>query len=168
MPPHGRATLVAGPGARRNHRAERSAELSRPLDQIPAARWQELSFEGKPPYATFAASQDLFGDRSVVLIPGGGHTREDVLAFAMLAQGPILLAGDAIEYREWLDSDDVQRIPDAPERAAAVRNEVRALLRADPSVLLLPGHDMRVLSSDRSDVVLHHPEWFALESWPTP
>lgn len=161
------AGFVAGPGARRNHREEMSAELSRPLDQIPAPRWQELSFQGTPPFATFAGSHDLFGDRSVVLIPGGGHTREDMLALVMLPRGPILLAGDAIEYREWLDTDDVQRIPDAPERAAAVRNEVRALLRADPSVLLVPGHDVNALSSGRPDVVLHQPEWFSLDAWPS-
>lgn len=57
-----------------------------------------------------------------------------------LPSGPALLAGDAVVHLDWLASDDVQRIPVDPARAADVRNEVRALLKDDPQVVLFPGH----------------------------
>lgn len=165
------AAVYAGAGIRQSHLKEWTASVPGPLDAIPAARFREVALAGTPPYATFDGSRDLFADRSVVLLPGGGHTREDLLALVMLPQGPALLAGDAIEHREWLDGDDVQRVPDLPERAAAVRNQARALLRADPGVLLVAGHDLadlltQVSRSARSDVVLHRTEWFSLDAWP--
>jgi N-acyl homoserine lactone hydrolase len=43
---------------------------------------------------------------------------------------------------------------------------VRALLATDPKLVLFPGHDLAGAPGDRSDIVLHHPEWFAIEAWP--
>lgn len=160
------ATFVGGAGIRKNHRGERTALVPDPLDWIAPARFQEVSFQGAPPYATFDGGRDLFGDQSVLLLRGEGHTLEDLLTLVPLPRGPVLLTGDAVEDRAWLNGDDVQRVPDLPERAAAVRNQVRALLRADPGVLLVPGHELAHLPTDRPDVVLHHPEWFAMDAWP--
>jgi N-acyl homoserine lactone hydrolase len=85
-----------------------------------------------------------------------------------LPSGPVLLAGDAVVHRAWLDSDDVQRIASDPDRAADVRNQVRAFLRAHPDAVLAPGHDTSMLPHDREDIVLHHVEWFDAKAWPLP
>jgi N-acyl homoserine lactone hydrolase len=81
-----------------------------------------------------------------------------------LPGGPALLAGDAIVHRDWLASDDVQRIAVDPDRASVVRNQVRALLRGTPQLALYPGHDTPP-PTQRSDVTVHHPDWFELRAW---
>ena len=148
------ATFIAGPGSAA-HAREHGLET----------RWREVDFTGgaAPP---FDASLDLFGDGSLVLLEGGGHAREDLLMLLALPGGPALLAGDAVVHFDWLASDDVQRIAVDPERAAAVRNQVRAFRAALPDLVLIPGHDLAGLPTSRSDLVLHHPEWFAPEAWP--
>jgi len=131
------------------------------------SRWREISAkDATAALAPFDGAYDLFGDGSVFVIPGGGHTREDLMLLLALPGGPVLLAGDAIVHGDWLASDDVQRIAVDGERAAAVRNQVRALLATDPKLVLFPGHDLAGAPGDRSDIVLHHPEWFAIEAWP--
>ncbi|WP_428265038.1 MBL fold metallo-hydrolase [Haliangium sp.] len=117
------------------------------------------------PFAPFAGAQDLLGDGSVQLVLGGGHAREDVMAFVGLPEGPVLLAGDAVVHHDWLESDDVERIAVDANRAAAVRNRIRAMLAADERLLLIPGHDLRKLPQ-RDDIVLHHPERFVPDAWP--
>jgi glyoxylase-like metal-dependent hydrolase (beta-lactamase superfamily II) len=129
-------------------------------------RWREVDFAHGQSLPPFDATYDLFGDRSVVLIRGGGHAREDVMALLALPGGPALLAGDAVVHRDWLRSDDVERIATDPARAADVRNQVRALAAAVPGLALLPGHDLRELPGARADLVLHHPEWFHPAAWP--
>jgi glyoxylase-like metal-dependent hydrolase (beta-lactamase superfamily II) len=131
------------------------------------ARWREIGAEeAVKPLPPFAGAFDLFGDSSLVVIPGGGHAHEDLMLLVALPEGPVLLAGDAVVHRDWLAGDDVQRVAVDAERAAAVRNQVRALLTADPRLVLFPGHDLGDAPRDRPDVVLHHPEWFRAEAWP--
>lgn len=149
------ATFVGGTGAS-GHRFETAVQ----------PRWREVDFTRGEPLPPFDAAVDLFGDRSLLLIRGGGHAREDVMALLALPGGPALLAGDAVVHRDWLRSDDVERIATDPARAADVHNQVRALVDAFPALVLLPGHDLRQLPSTRSDLSLHHPEWFEPAAWP--
>ncbi|MFP2904003.1 hypothetical protein ACLESD_02795 [Pyxidicoccus sp. 3LFB2] len=72
----------------------------------------------------------------------------------------------AVVHRDWLESRDVQRIATKPERAADVRNQVRALLAERPDVVLLAGHDLDGVPMNREDVRVHHPEWLTPEAWP--
>jgi len=131
------------------------------------SRWREIGAgEAAQPLAPFDGAFDLFGDGSIGVIPGGGHAREDLMLLLALPGGPVLLAGDAVVHRDWLVSDDVQRVPVDAERAAAVRNQVRALLAEDPEVVLFPGHDLGAAPQHRTDVVLHHAEWFEAQAWP--
>ncbi len=127
-------------------------------------RPQPIDFEEAAPLPPFDSSIDLFGDGSLSLLPGAGHTAEDLMVLAALSEGPALLAGDAIVHRDWLASDDVQRIASDPERAAQVRNQVRSLLRKRPNVVLFPGHDTPPAVS-RQDILIHHPDWFNLSAW---
>lgn len=149
------ATFVGGAGAS-GHR----------FDTIVQPRWRDIDFARGEPLPPFDRAVDLFGDRSVLLIQGGGHTPEDVMALLALPGGPALLAGDAVVHREWLRSDDVERVATDPARAADVRNQVRALVDAVPELVLLPGHDLRQLPTTRGDLVLHHQEWFEPAAWP--
>ncbi|ATB32322.1 hypothetical protein MEBOL_005799 [Melittangium boletus DSM 14713] len=133
---------------------------------LSAPRWREVDFHDTRALPPFDASLDLFGDGSVVLLRGGGHAREDVMALLALPGGPVLLSGDAVVHREWLHSDNVERVAVDSQRAADVRNQVRALLVARPDVTLLPGHELQGAPGSRGDVTLHHPEWFKAEAWP--
>lgn len=149
------ATFVGGPGTA-DHVFEGGF----------APRWQAADRGPTIPLPPFDPATDLFGDGSVVLVPGGGHAREDVMAFVALPGGPVLLAGDAVVHFDWLASDDVQRIAVDPARAADVRNRVRAAMLARPALVVIPGHDLRGLPAGRDDLVVHHPEYLAPEAWP--
>jgi len=149
------ATFVGGAGASAHHFETGFAPL-----------WREVDFAHGQPLAPFDATVDLFGDGSILLIRGGGHAREDVMALLALPGGPALLAGDAVVHSEWLRSDDVERIATDPARAADVRNQVRALVDTVPALVLLPGHDLRQLPGDRADLIPHHREWFEPAAWP--
>jgi N-acyl homoserine lactone hydrolase len=126
--------------------------------------WRELTWSDARPYATFDRAVDLTGDQSVMLIAGGGHSAGDIAALVHLPGGPALLAGDAVVHFDWLTSDDVQRIPHDPERAAAVRNMVRGLRDLAPKVTIFPGHDLPTFS-ERSDIIIHEPRLFQREEW---
>jgi len=128
--------------------------------------WQTVDFAKGVPFATFPRAVDLFGDGSLVLVPGGGHTPGGIGAFAGLPGGPVFLAGDLAVHFDWLASDDVQRIVSDPERAADVRNRIRALRARAPEVVIVPGHDLRGLPSGRSDLVLHDSGLFSAAPWP--
>jgi len=152
------ANFVAGAGT--------GGPFDRSADR-PASSWREIArADATTALLPFDGGLDLFADGSVMLIPGGGHAREDLMAMVALPGGPVLLAGDAVVHRDWLASDDVQRVAVDGERAAAIRNQVRALLAADPRVVLIPGHDLDGLPSGREDLVLHHAEWFEQGAWP--
>lgn len=128
--------------------------------------WTEVDLSTAVALPPFDTTLDLFGDGSVTLIAGGGHSTEDLMAMVALPSGPVLLAGDAVVHRDWLESDDVQRIATDPDRAAVVRNAVRALLAERPDVVLAAGHDCSSLPRDRDDLVLHHSEWCDAAAWP--
>lgn len=148
------ARVIGGPGT--------SASLS-------DLHAQEVECRADAAVAPFDAGMDLFGDGGgVTLLAGGGHSPEDLMALVSLPSGPVLLAGDAVVHRDWLESDDVQRIASDPDRAADVRNQVRAFLRARPEAVLAPGHDTSMFPLDREDIVLHHVEWFDAKAWPLP
>jgi len=147
------AEVIAGP----------STEAA--LEQLaPNARRRTIDFGPGAALPPFGASIDLFRDGSVTLVPGGGHTKEDVIALVALPAGPALLAGDAIVHRDWLNSDDVQKIPVDPDRAAEVRNQVRALVRGVPNIALFPGHDTPP-EVRRDDIEIHDRDWFEFSAW---
>jgi glyoxylase-like metal-dependent hydrolase (beta-lactamase superfamily II) len=123
-----------------------------------------LRYESSGP-RPFERSHDLFADGCVLLIPGGGHARDDVMALLALPGGPLLLTGDAVVHFSWLESEDVERIAVDPERAADVRNQVRAFVARVPGAVIIPGHDLSRIPRDRADVVLHQRDWFAPAAW---
>jgi len=160
------ARFVVGRGERPAARSRLRGFAPAHTDWIRPQAWREIDFRQAPPYASFDHAVDLFGDHSIVLVRGGGHTPGGLGALLALPAGPALLAGDLVVHRDWLASDDVERIVSDPQRAADVRNRVRRLLSLAPRLLLFPGHDLRGVPSGRPDVVRHHPELYAPSAWP--
>jgi N-acyl homoserine lactone hydrolase len=109
---------------------------------------------------------DLAGDGSILLIAGGGHTREDLLLWMNPEKGPILLAGDVVVHWDWLHSDDVERVAANKPRIAESRNQIRKLLQVVPAMVLYPGHDTANLKQNTADIITHNPSYFKTDSWP--
>ncbi len=132
----------------------------------PPPNWSEFDFgTNLRPLGPFGAAIDLLGDGSVLVLRGGGHSPEGVMALVNLPSGPVLLTGDAVVHHDWLESTDVERIATDPQRAATLRNQIRTL-RDLGDALILPGHDLRRLGEPRPDLVLHAPERFLSTAWP--
>ena len=95
-----------------------------------------------------------------MLVDAEGHTDGDLAAIVQLPGGPVLLAGDAVVHFDWLHSDDVQKVAHHKEKAALFRNQVRALQKAEPAVIIIPGHDLASVPANRPDIVNHHSKLF--------
>ena len=164
------ASFVVGRGEREHATSRMNGFEPSHTDWIPAGAWHEIDFREAKSYATFDHAVDLFGDHSVILVAGGGHTHGGMGALLMLPHGPALLTGDLVVHFDWLASDDVQRIVVDGERAAAVRNRIRMLMKLAPDLAVFPGHDLSRVPVDRDDVVLHRgtddADLFAATSWP--
>jgi N-acyl homoserine lactone hydrolase len=160
------ATFVSGLGERARSSSRMNGFEPTKLDWIQQASWREIDFSDASPYATFDRSFDLFGDASIILVAGGGHTEGGMAALLNLPQGPVLLAGDLVVHFDWLASDDVQRIVVDAERAADVRNRIRRLRELAPGVVVVPGHDLQGLPQGRSDLILHDADQFSPQAWP--
>ncbi|MEC9361623.1 MAG: MBL fold metallo-hydrolase [Pseudomonadota bacterium] len=125
-----------------------AARLARELGDLD---YHLYAFDG-PPYWGFAASHDVFGDGSVVLVPAGGHTPGSVIAFIHAPDGrSYALIGDLAWQREGVDIPAerpwlARRLVDGDE--AGVREvlvRVHLLQRAVPQLLVVPAHDRRVM-----------------------
>ncbi|RDC65525.1 hypothetical protein AHMF7616_04155 [Adhaeribacter pallidiroseus] len=134
---------------------------------ITPAQQREIDFTQGRPYATFPRTIDLFNDGSIILISGEGHSQGDLAALVQLPQGPVLLAGDAVVHFDWLGSEDVQKIAQDQQKAAAMRNQVRALQQAAPGVVIIPGHDLSAVPDNRPDMQLHQKALFQPAAWLT-
>jgi glyoxylase-like metal-dependent hydrolase (beta-lactamase superfamily II) len=65
-------------------------------------RWDHFEFDSGS-FGPFAASRDLFGDRSVVLLPTPGHTLGHSVVLIQLEEAAALIAGDALYTLRHLD-----------------------------------------------------------------
>ena len=103
---------------------------------------------------------DLFGDETLLLIESAGHTTGDLMLLVSADNGPALLTGDAVVHFDWLNSNDVESLPENPSGAAKVRNTLRQLLKTNKNLLLFPGHDLPEIPAERDDIVKLFPENF--------
>lgn len=117
--------------------------------------WRDLRFGG-PPLLGFAASHDVFGDGSVVLLPLGGHTAGQVgLLLRLPSGGQYLFTGDVTwtlegirngADRSWL----LRRLLPLDHDEAANRSVIdhlRQLMQQHPGITLVPAHDEHVLQT---------------------
>ena len=136
--------------AERTYMADRSAFVGSAWpSQVGAKniRWRELAFA---PVARdgFAESLDWWGDGSVVVVPLYGHTPGSVGVLVRVASGKrYFLVGDVV----WSAAALAQGSPkffaarwlvDHDEaRTAQTIEQIRALQRSDPELVVVPAHD---------------------------
>ena len=126
----------------------------------------KIDFSSGNPFATFTRTVDLLGDGSLIVVEGNGHVSGSMGLFVRLPQGMVFLPGDEVVHFDWLYSDDVQRISKNPEQAANMRNRVRTLLKLAPNLVIIPGHDLTKVPTNRKDIILHNAELFKKDAWP--
>lgn len=117
--------------------------------------WRDLRFGG-PPLLGFAASHDVFGDGSVVLLPLGGHTAGQVgLLLRLPSGGQYLFTGDVTwtlegiaraTDRSWLLRRLLPLDHDEAANQAAIAH-LHQLMRQHPGITLVPAHDEHVLKT---------------------
>jgi N-acyl homoserine lactone hydrolase len=110
------------------------------------------TFEFRPePYENFNSSYDLFGDRSIILVPLPGHTPGSLGMFVNLRSGRrYFFIGDLTWSQEGIDLPAerpwlARKLVDMNE--AEVRSMIRkvhALKSVDSSLTVVPAHDRRL------------------------
>lgn len=134
------------------HSGHVGAKLAAELDAAQPLNVQKYEFNG-PAYWGFPASHDVFGDGSVVLVPGGGHTPGSTIAFVHTPDGKhYALIGDLAWQHEGIDLPAerpwlLRRMVDTDVvglRDILVR--LHLLQKAMPDLMILPAHDRRVMN----------------------
>ncbi|AYC33469.1 MBL fold metallo-hydrolase [Pseudomonas cavernae] len=128
------------------------AEISTPPAILPsqfqhAVKWRPLVFQPWP-FLGFEDSLDLFGDRSVVLVPLSGHTPGSVGLFLTLADGRrFFFTGDASwrlagftgpHEKFWFSRRQVDNDREATRN---ILQRVHNLLAKEPELTVIPAHD---------------------------
>jgi glyoxylase-like metal-dependent hydrolase (beta-lactamase superfamily II) len=126
---------------------------ARVAHSIQGVRYETYQFN-KGPYLGFPASNDVYGDGSVVIVPAPGHTPGSVILFVTLpSRKRYALVGDAtwqqegIRYREerpWFTRMS------ADGDASAARETLRrmsAIAERYPDLVIVPAHDIRGYST---------------------
>jgi glyoxylase-like metal-dependent hydrolase (beta-lactamase superfamily II) len=116
----------------------------------PSIRWEALQF-APVPYKGYAQSLDLYGDGSVVLVPMPGHTPGSIGLFVTVDSGAVyFFIGDvawtvaalqAGAPKFWVAGKLVDG--DAAQTRTSA-DQVRALLKAEPGLTVVPAHDSAV------------------------
>ncbi len=119
----------------------------------PAIKWNFVAFTDGP-FGPFPQSRDLFGDKSVVLVPLAGHTPGGLGMFVTLASGErYFFIGDVAWATQGVRIPS-ERIPLAEgladKDAASIRRELVFLHRlwiANPTLKIVPAHDNEAFRS---------------------
>ena len=92
-----------------------------------------------------------------------GHTPGHFAYHVATSNGPVLFAGDAVKNQYELMTGDADMTLDAAESRRSIA-KVRAMLQADPDLVLVPGHDRLVALRD-GQVVEHSQLRAAVRAW---
>jgi N-acyl homoserine lactone hydrolase len=107
-------------------------------------RWDVFDFDSGA-LGPFDASRDLFGDRSVLLLPTPGHTLGHTVALVQLGHFGALVTGDALYTLRHLDADALASFNYfGAQGLATYQDSVRrmaALARARPELVFVVPHD---------------------------
>jgi glyoxylase-like metal-dependent hydrolase (beta-lactamase superfamily II) len=110
----------------------------------PVRRWDHFEFANGA-FGSFDGSYDLFGDRSVVLLPTPGHTMGHSVVWVQLDGAAALVAGDALYTLRHLDPEALASFNYfGPEGLATYQDSVRriaALARERRELALVVPHD---------------------------
>ena len=108
------------------------------------------SFDG-PPYLGFAASYDVWGDGSVVLVPAPGHTPGSIIAFITLPTGKrYALVGDLTWQLDGIESRAerpwIMRML-ADDSPSTVRENLLRVIALSGRIQIVPAHDGRAFDT---------------------
>lgn len=109
--------------------------------------WQAIAFEPRP-YEGFERSLDLFKDGKVVLVPMYGHTPGSVGLFLTVDSGKryffvgdvVWSAGALAQGRPKFWAARIKADDDAARTQATIE-QIRAAMRRDPALVVVPAHD---------------------------
>jgi glyoxylase-like metal-dependent hydrolase (beta-lactamase superfamily II) len=105
--------------------------------------WQLVDYTSGP-FHTFAASQDLFGDGTVLLLPTPGHGPGHQCVLVRLEGYDLLIAGDILYTLRHLAVDQLRALQFGAileqQQVDSIRRLV-ALRQALPDLVFAPGHD---------------------------
>jgi glyoxylase-like metal-dependent hydrolase (beta-lactamase superfamily II) len=113
----------------------------------PTLDWKTVTFADTP-YEGFDRSADLFGDRSVVLVPMSGHTPGSIGMFVETDShrryffvGDVVWSAGALREgrpKSFLARRAADRDVDATQRTIEL---IRAAMKRDPQLVVIPAHD---------------------------
>jgi glyoxylase-like metal-dependent hydrolase (beta-lactamase superfamily II) len=116
---------------------------------VPDTRYREYGFEGGP-YLGFPASNDFYGDGSIVVVPAPGHTPGSVVVFVALPdQRRYAFIGDLAWQREGVNERELRpwliRWQGRENSDEARENILRmaAIAAGFPSIAIVTAHDAR-------------------------
>lgn len=136
--------------AEERHFIDHGGEMSGLIRSFGALNYQVYDFEHGP-YAGFASSHDFFGDGTVVAVPAGGHTPGSVIVFVNAAQQRYAFVGDLAWQHEGVDRPAerpwlARELVDVrPAQVRADLAQLHRLQQQNPSLLIVPAHDHRVM-----------------------
>jgi glyoxylase-like metal-dependent hydrolase (beta-lactamase superfamily II) len=107
-------------------------------------RWRIFDFDAGA-FGPFAASHDLFGDRTVVLLPTPGHTMGHTVVLVRLGRFGAVVTGDALYTLRHLDADALASFNYFGRQGLATYQDsvrrIAALARERPELVLVVPHD---------------------------
>jgi N-acyl homoserine lactone hydrolase len=111
--------------------------------QLPGLRWRQIEMGPlhDPALAPFDVGHDLYGDRSLVIVPTPGHTAGSISLIVRRAGKPTLaLVADLTYAAHLLDSGHLPGVGNRRilRRSTDMMNQLRA---ATPGLVILPTHD---------------------------
>lgn len=135
----------------------RKADLNPAELEPKIAKLKLVDLSGAPAFGPFDHALDLLGDGSAMVVDLSGHTAGSVGLWLNLAEGPVLLAGDA----SWiLDNHEDLALPikghifDLDDYWRRLY-QLRDAQEAAPRLVIFPGHDLAPLKlRPRADVEL--------------
>lgn len=126
----------------------------------PAIRWREIPWDG-PPEGVYPRSHDMFGDRSVILVPMAGHTPGSIGMFVTVKSGRrFFFVGDVVWNLAALAAEApkffvASRIVDDDQEMTMVSiRQLQATLKTNPALNIVPAHDAEV-----HDRLGYFPNW---------
>lgn len=117
--------------------------LMRKHIELPGLRWRRIGLEpaDDPGLAPFAASHDLFGDGSIVLLPTPGHTPGSMsMLVRRPGRRPLLMTGDLTYDVGLLERGRVPGIG-GRRQLRETSQLVNTFRERHPGVVILPAHD---------------------------
>jgi N-acyl homoserine lactone hydrolase len=110
---------------------------------LPALRWRRITAEpvGDPGLAPFRSCHDLFGDRSLVLLPTPGHTPGSMSLLARRpGQRPLMMVGDVTYDAHLLELGQVPGVG-SRRRLRETTAMINKMRHQYPGLVILPAHD---------------------------